>query len=154
MTIVKLSPMKELDEMKRDMERLFDEVFDPAHRRPRRWWPKPSETMLVAPNIDMYDRKGEIVIKAELPGIEKENIDLSITKDTVVLKGEIKKEEETKEENYYLCERVSGKFTRTIDIPAEVDAEKVRATFKNGVLEIVLPKKEQVKPTEIKIEAS
>lgn len=153
MSIVKWSPMKELEEMRRDMERLFDEFFEPTRRR-RRWWPKPSEVGVVVPNIDMYDRKSEIVVKAELPGVEKEDIDLTITKDSLTIKGEAKKEEEIKEENYYACERSYGSFTRTIALPTEVDSEKAKATFKNGVLEIVLPKKEEAKPKEIKVEVS
>lgn len=94
------------------------------------------------------------MLKAELPGVEKDNIDLTITKDSITLKGEVKKEEEIKEEDYYSCEGSYGSFTRTIALPVEVDSGKAKATFKNGVLEIVLPKKEELKPKEIKIEVS
>lgn len=153
MSIVKWSPMRELEDVRRDMERLFGGFFEPAHRH-RRWWPAASGAGIVVPNIDMYDRKNEIVLKAELPGVEKDNIDLTITKDSITLKGEVKKEEEIKEESYYSCERSCGSFTRTIALPVEVDSGKAKATFKNGVLEIVLPKKEELKPKEIKIEVS
>ena len=148
MSIVKWSPLKELEEMRRDMDRLFEEFFAPSRRRR---WGKP-EAGLIVPNIEMYDRKNEIVVKAELPGVAKEDIDLSITKDSLTLKGEVKKEEEVKDENYYSCERSYGSFTRTIALPVDVDNEKAKASFKNGVLEIVLPKKEEAKPKEIKIE--
>lgn len=153
MSIVKWSPIRELEDMRRDMERLFDSFFEPS-RRHRRLWPKPSEAGIIVPNIDMYDRKSEIVLKAELPGVEKDGIDLTITKDSITLKGEVKKEEEIKEEDYYSCERSYGSFTRTIALPVEVDSEKATATFKNGVLEVVLPKKEELKPKEIKIGVS
>ena len=152
MSIVKWSPLKELEEMRKDMDRLFDEFFSPVTRR-RRGWLKP-EMGVIVPNIEMYDRKNEIVLKAELPGVSKENIDLTITKDSITLKGEVKKEEEIKEEDYYASERSYGSFTRTIALPAEVDSEKSKASFKNGVLEIVLPKREEAKPKEIKIEVS
>lgn len=152
MSIVKWSPLKELEEMRKDMDRLFDEFFSPVGRR-RRGWLKP-EMGVIVPNIEMYDRKNEIVLKAELPGVSKEDIDLTITKDSLTLKGEIKKEEEIKEEDYYASERSYGSFTRTIALPAEVDSEKSKAAFKNGVLEIVLPKREEAKPKEIKIEVS
>ena len=152
MSIVKWSPLKELEEMRKDMDRLFDEFFSPVTRR-RRGWLKP-EMGVIVPNIEMYDRKNEIVLKAELPGVDKENIDLTITKDSITLKGEVKKEEEIKEEDYYASERSYGSFTRTIALPAEVDSEKSKASFKNGVLEIVLPKREEAKPKEIKIEVS
>jgi len=151
MSIVKWSPLKELEEMRKDMDRLFEDFFAPVTRRRR--WLKP-EVGVVVPNIEMYDRKNEIVLKAELPGVHKEDIDLTITKDSLTLKGEVKKEEEVKEEDYYACERSYGSFTRTIALPVEVDSEKAKASFKNGVLEIVLPKREEAKPKEIKIEVS
>jgi HSP20 family protein len=151
MSIVKWSPLKELEDMRKDMDRLFEDFFAPVARRRR--WLKP-EVAVVVPNIEMYDRKNEIVLKAELPGVNKEDIDLTITKDSLTLKGEAKKEEEVKEEDYYACERSYGSFTRTIALPVEVDSEKAKASFKNGVLEIVLPKREEAKPKEIKIEVS
>ncbi|MDI6801589.1 MAG: Hsp20/alpha crystallin family protein [Thermodesulfovibrionales bacterium] len=151
MSIVKWSPLKELEEMRRDMDRLFEDFFAPVSRRRR--WIRP-EAGVVVPNVEMYDRKNDIVLKAELPGISKEDIDLTITKDSLTLKGEIRKEEEVKEEDYYAAERSYGSFTRTIAMPVEVDAGKAKASFKNGVLEIVLPKKEEAKPKEIKIEVS
>lgn len=153
MSIVKWSPMKEIENMRRDMERLFEDVFEPTGRR-RRWWPKPSEEGIIVPNINVYDRKNEIVIKAELPGVEKDDIDLTITKDSITLKGESKKDEEVKEEDYYSREISYGSFTRTVALPAEVDSEKAKATFKNGILDIVLPKREEAKPREIKVQVS
>jgi|PlaIllAssembly_1097288.scaffolds.fasta_scaffold01706_2 HSP20 family protein len=153
MSIVKWSPMKELEGMRRDMERLFEDVFEPSRRR-RHWWPKSPEGGVVVPNIDMYDRKTEIVVKAELPGVERDNIDLTITRDTITMKGESRREAEIKEEDYYSREISYGNFTRSVTLPAEVESEKAKATFKNGILEIVLPKKEEAKPKEIKVEVS
>jgi HSP20 family protein len=145
--------MKELEDMRRDMERLFEEVFEPSRRR-RHWWPKPPEGGIVVPNIDMYDRKTEIVVKAELPGVERDKIDLTITRDAITIKGEIRREEETKEEDYYSREISYGNFTRSLTLPSEVESEKAKATFRNGILEVVLPKKEEAKPKEIKVEVS
>lgn len=152
MSIVKWSPLKELEEMRKDMDRLFDELFSPLTRR-RRGWVKP-EMSVIVPNIDMYDRKNEIVVKAELPGVSKEDIDITITKDSLTIKGEIKKEEDVKDEDYYACEISYGTFTRSISLPVEVDSEKAKASLKNGVLEIVLPKKEEARIKEIKVEVS
>jgi len=152
MSIVKWSPLKELEDMRKDMDRLFEEFFSPITRR-RRGWLKP-EMGVIVPNIEMYDRKNEIVVKAALPGVAKEDMDLTITKDSLTLKGEARKEEEIKEEDYYASEISYGSFTRTIALPAEVDSEKAKASFKNGVLEIILPKREEAKPKEIKIEVS
>lgn len=151
MSIVKWSPLKELEDMRRDMDRLFDEFFAPGARRRRVWRAEPG---IIVPSIEMYDRKTEIVVKVELPGVSKEDIDLSITKDTLTVKGEVKREEEVKEEDYYTNERTYGSFARTISLPVEVDSEKAKATFKNGILELVIPKREEAKPKEIKIEVS
>jgi HSP20 family protein len=153
MSIVKWSPIRELETARRDMGRLFEDFLEIAPRRRFRLWPK-LEPGVIVPNVDMYDRKNEIVVKTELPGVEKENIDLAITENSLTLKGELKKEEEVKEEDYYSSERSYGSFTRTIALPTEVDSSKAKATFKNGVLEIVLPKKEEAKPKEIKVEVS
>lgn len=151
MSIVKWSPLKELEDMRRDMDRLFEEFFAPGARRRRVWRTEPG---IIVPSVEMYDRKTEIVVKVELPGVNKEDIDLSITKDTLAIKGEVKREEEVKEEDYYANERTYGSFARTISLPVEVDSEKAKATFKNGILELVIPKREEAKPKEIKIEVS
>jgi HSP20 family protein len=153
MSIDKWFPMKELEEMRRNMGRLFEEYYEPSLGC-RQWWPKPSEAGVVVPKIDMYDRKDEVVVKAELPSVEKNDIDLTITKDSITIKGEIKREEEVKEGNYYAAERSYGSFKRMIALPVEVESDKAKAAFKNGILEIVLPKKEEAKPKEIKIEVS
>jgi len=151
MSIAKWSPFRELENMRREMDRLFEEFITPMRRR--RWLERPEEAV-ISPNIDIYDAKNEIVVKAELPGVEKENIDLKITENNLTLKGEIKKEEEVKKEDCYARERSYGSFFRTIALPAEVDSPKAKATFKNGILEITLPKKEEAKPKEIKVEVS
>jgi HSP20 family protein len=148
MSLDKWSPLKELEDMRRDMDRLFDEFTKPARRR--RIWPK-SEGPVI-PGLDLYDRKNEIVIKVELPGVSREDVDLTITRDTLALKGEIKRDDEVQDEDYYISERMFGNFSRTITLPFDVENEKAQATMKNGVLEIVIPKREEAKPKEIKIE--
>ncbi len=150
MSVVNWGPLKELEEMRRDMDRLFDEVFSPLQRRRRTWGEKP-EAAPIVPNIEIYDRTNEIVLRAELPGVKKEDIDLSIANDSLTLKGEMKKEEEVGCA-YYVSEISYGNFARTVTLPVEVDSEKAKATFKNGILELVLPKREEAKPKEIKIE--
>ena len=151
MSVINWGSVKELEEMRRDMDRLFDEIFSPLQRRRRTWGEKP-QTGPIVPNVEIYDRKNEIVFRAELPGVKKEDIDLSITKDSLTLKGEIKKEEEEAGTVYYASEISYGSFARTVALPVEVESEKAKATFKDGVLELVLPKQEEAKPKEIKIE--
>ena len=95
MSVIKWGPLKELEEMRRDMDRLFDEIFSPQHRRRRTWGENPEtvppESLHIVPNVEIYDRTNEIVFRAELPGVKKEDIDLSIAKDSLTLKGELKK---------------------------------------------------------------
>jgi len=148
MSIGKWSPLKELEDMRKDMDRLFDEFTKPSRRR--RIWPK-SEG-LVNPSMDLYNRENDIVVRIELPGVKREDIDLTITKDTLIVKGEVKREEEVKEEDYFISERTYGNFSRTVQLPFDVENEKAQASMNNGVLEIVIPKREEAKPREIRIE--
>jgi HSP20 family protein len=150
MAIVKWSPLKELEDMRRDMDRLFDEFFTTTRRR--RGWPARTEGGAIVPNIDMYERKNEMVLKVELPGVSRDSIDLTITKDSIMVKGEMKKDEEVKDDDYFVNERSFGGFSRTIALPVEVESEKAKATLKDGVLEVTLPKRLEAQPKEMKIE--
>jgi HSP20 family protein len=150
MSMIKWTPLKELEDMRRDMDRLFEEFFGPSSRRRR--WPARPDTELISPNIDLYDRQNEIVLKAELPGVSREDIDITIIKDAIILKGQLMRDEDVKDEQYYVRERVFGSFSRTLALPTEVESEKTSASFKNGVLEIVMPKKEEAKIKEIKVD--
>lgn len=118
-------------------------------RNARRWFPIGLD--ISAPVVDLYDDKDQVVVKAELPGMTKDEIEIDISDHQLTLKGEKKKEEEIKEENYYRSERSYGSFTRVLDLPAEVQNDKVHASYKNGVLEIRLPKTEEAKKKEIKV---
>ncbi|MDH4232898.1 MAG: Hsp20/alpha crystallin family protein [Nitrospirota bacterium] len=150
MAVVKWNPIRELEDMRKDLNKLFEEFADPDIRG--RFQSKRVEPGTIIPHVDMLDRKAEIVVRAELPGVEKDNIDLTMTKEALTIKGEVKKDEELQKEDYYLSERRYGSFSRTLPLPVEIDSSKVKAHFRNGVLEIVLPKKEDVKPQEIKVD--
>ena len=104
-----------------------------------------------APAVDVFEEKDDIVVKAEIPGMDKDNIEVNLTDHTLTIKGEKKKEEEVKEENYYRSERSYGSFFRTLELPKDVHGDKVKATFKNGVLEVRMPKTEEAKAKEIKV---
>ncbi|HZD40681.1 MAG TPA: Hsp20/alpha crystallin family protein [Terriglobales bacterium] len=144
-------PFMGLARWDRDMERMMEDFFGRRWRPwPERWF-RTEEAELAAPALDLYEEKDDIVIKAELPGIDKENIEVNLTDHTLTIKGEKKKEEETKEENYYRAERSYGAFVRTIELPKDVHADKVKANFKNGVLEVRLPKTEAAKAKEVKV---
>ncbi len=130
---------------------LFDDFFDVMETpgRGRRSW---FEGAMWAPAVDLIDQKDKIVAKVELPGVEKKDVKISLTDNSLTIQGEIKKEEETKKEDYYYRERAYGNYSRTITLPAEVDKDKIIAKFNNGILEITLPKKPEVQPKEITIE--
>lgn len=146
MTIVKWSPLKEIEEIRKEMDRLFEEFLSPVRRRRT-----VSTEGVISPNVDIFERSGEIVIQVELPGVRKDEVDLTITDDRLIIKGEIKKTEGVKEEDYILNERNYGAFTRTINLPADIDKSNVKAGLRDGILEIVLIRKAEAKPREIKI---
>lgn len=135
------------------MDRMMEDFFGRRMRRP--WWPerwsRTDEMEVKPPIVDVFEEKDDIVIKAELPGIEKDNVEVNLTDHTLTIKGEKKKEEEVKEENYYRAERSYGSFLRTLDLPKDVHADKVKASFKNGILEVRMPKTEEAKAKEIKV---
>ncbi len=141
-----------LSRWERDMDRMMEDFFG---RRARPWWPERwfggEELEVTAPAVDMFEEKNEIVVKAEIPGIDKNNIEVQLSDHLLTIKGEKKKEEEDKREHYYRSERSYGSFMRTLPVPAEVRADKIKASFKNGVLEVHLPKTEEAKAKDIKV---
>jgi HSP20 family protein len=107
-----------------------------------------------SPLVDIHETKEHFLVKAELPGLKQEEIEVSIMDDTLTLKGERKRETEVNENEYHRIERSYGTFQRSIVLPAGVDASAVKASYKDGVLEIQLPKKEEAKPKAIKVEVA
>jgi HSP20 family protein len=127
----------------------MNRLFDDAGRGLRS--DEPAATTTWSPAVDIFETEGEIVVKAELPGMERSDIALHLENNVLTLKGERRFEKETKEENYHRIERSYGSFSRAFSIPAIVDEDKIRADYKDGVLKIALPKKDQAKPKQIKI---
>lgn len=133
-----LSPFEEMD-------RMFEGFF------PRRWmhpfhWEMPhlhEMAELKMPRIDIIDRDTEIVIRAELPGVAKEDVDLSITDNNVTIKATTSHEEKEEKGNYYRCEISRGSFSRTVALPGNIDADKAKASFNEGILELTMPKQEK-----------
>ena len=137
----------------REMEHMFGKFFGP--RTPsllldERWGPA-GNFGIPEPAVDLYEEKDEIVVKAELPGMSKDDIQVNVTDNVLTIRGEKRQDEEKKAKDYYRSERVYGAFLRSLALPTEVNPEKVQATFKNGVLEVRLPKSEAAKKKEIKI---
>jgi HSP20 family protein len=145
-------PVIGLSRWGREIDRMMDDFFA---RRMSPWWPErwlgAREEEIVAPVLDVYEEKDDIVVKAELPGMDKNQIEIEISDSELILKGEKRKEEKIEEENYYRCERSYGAFRRSVEIPKDVQADKIKAAFKNGILEVRLPKTEKAKAREIKV---
>ena len=106
-----------------------------------------------APAIEVFEKEDKFVVKAEIPGMKEEDIDISVVGDTLTIKGERKAESEVKEDDYYCCERSYGSFSRSIAVPSNVDAKKIEASYEDGVLEVSLPKAPEVKPKKIAVSA-
>lgn len=104
------------------------------------------------PDVDIHDQKDKVVVKADIPGIEKKDIDISVHSNMLMIKGEKKHDQEIKEKGYVRSERFYGSFSRMVTLPAEVDDRRVKATYKDGVLELILPKKKGSKYRNIKVE--
>lgn len=141
----RIEPFRDVLDIQGEMNRVFDSYFGrsaPSAAMDRAW----------APPIDIYETKDELVIAAELPGVKETDVHLSIVADLLSVRGRRTTDREVKEENYHRIERWSGSFERHIQLPFPVQADKVRANFRDGVLEIRLPKAEELKPREIKIE--
>ena len=143
------APLPEMTRMERAMEDLFGRFFS--------GWPhyrKETEALGWSPAMDVIDRKDEFVLRADLPGLTEKDIEITVQDGNLSLQGQRKEEKETKEEDYYCCERWSGTFSRTLALPPGINADKVNAAFKNGVLEIHLPKTKQAEGKRIEIKAA
>lgn len=144
-----LLPFSDLEKIQDEMNKLFN--FSLAR------WPQREVSLLEKawfPAIDLYDLKDNILVKADLPGMTKDDIDISIQDNLLVIKGEKKQKKEVKEGNLIKTERFYGTFNRTVSLPAEIDLDKVSATYKEGVLELNLPKKEESKPKQISVKVN
>ncbi len=134
-----------------EMEKGLNEFF----RRPLSLFNLPGsrfpETGELIPTVDLFESDGDVVLKAELPGIRKEDLDITLTEDTITLAGEKKKEEKIKKKDYYRWESSYGSFCRTFSLPAEVKTDQIKTKFKDGILEIRMPKTEEAKKKEIKV---
>ncbi len=148
MAIVRWEPFRDLVTAQRDFDRLFQAAFSP----------QTSETELStrswAPPVDIYETEDAIVLKAELPGVDAKDVEVRVEDNTLYLKGERKFEKEVKEQNYHRVERSYGSFARSFSLPNSISSDKVKAEFKDGLLTLTMPKREEAKPKTIKIDVT
>lgn len=140
-----------------EMDRWFDEFGRQGWLNPFRWeWPLRTEHMTLfegrMPKVDVIDRETEVVVRAELPGVEKDGLNITVTDHTLMLRAETKHEEKEEKGEYFRHEMSHGEFQRTLQLPDAVDEKNAKATFRNGVLEVTIPKLEKTPRTKINVE--
>ena len=141
-----------LDRIHEELDRWFNDIMGSFLGSWGRYTPRGMDISSWGPRIDLYDQGNELVLKAEIPGVDPKDLDIRVLPDSVVLRGEIRRDEEIKDENYYRCERVYGSFARTIPLPVEVNPSEAKASYKNGILKLVLPKAEPQEEEGVRIE--
>ncbi|HEV8671737.1 MAG TPA: Hsp20/alpha crystallin family protein [Candidatus Limnocylindria bacterium] len=145
MTIARFSPLGDVVSLREAMDRLFEDSFI----RPNGAW-----TGQLAVPVDLWETKDAYHVRADLPGVTPDDLEINATADTFTISGELKSATDVSSEGWLRQERRAGKFTRAFTLPVQIDPNKVEAKFTNGVLELVLPKAENVKPRTIKINAT
>ena len=140
-------PFREVSRLRREMDRLWDDYLGAGRRALR-------PLAEFAPAVDIKETAEAVVVKAEVPGMDAKDINISVTGDVLTIKGEKKSEREEKEENYHLVERSYGSFSRSLVLPAAVNLDKIEAKYDKGVLTVTCPKKEEVKPKPIEIKTA
>jgi HSP20 family protein len=134
------------------MERIFDQLW---HRPfltpwlPERWWT--SRPLAHLSLVDLYEEKDQVVVKAEVPGLSKDELEVNLTDSTLTIRGEKKTQEDVRDEDYQYRERSHGAFSRSIELPAQVKTDQVTASFKDGILEVRLPKTEDAKRKNVNV---
>ena len=146
MSIVRFDPFREMAQMQDRINRIFGDAYTRRHdddlTRRGDWMPP----------VDIYESADQqVVLKAELPGVSREDIDLRVENNTLTLRGERRRDSEVKDEQFHRVERSYGAFSRSFALPSRIDAEQVRADFKDGVLTITLPTKAEAKPRQIAV---
>ena len=145
MALIRWNPTRTVLDFDTDVDRLFDGFFD------RSLFRIPAEDRKWNPAVDIRETENEYTVLAELPGLDKDNVKISYEDGIVTLRGEKKLEKEDKRKNYHRVERSYGTFERSFRLPASVEVDKIKASFKDGVLNLQLPKTENAKPKEIPI---
>ena len=140
-----------------EMERMFGNMFPRGRMRPLEWeWPSWSDFGGMAegwaPKLDIIERDNEVMVRAELAGVDKKDIDVSVSDNTVTIRGHTKSEHKEEKGDYYRCEITQGEFARTASLPCEVDGDRAEAHFSDGMLELKIPKMEHSKRRTIKVQ--
>lgn len=147
MSLIRWDPFDDIASLRESMDKLFEEF---STRRPERG----RAPVVWQPAIEAYETESDVVIRVELPGIDPKQVDVSVTEDTLTIKGEARSEHEESRRNYYRRELRYGSFVRSIALPAGVQGDKASATYKNGIMEVRVPKSERARPKTVKVEVA
>jgi len=148
MSIVRCEPFRGLLSSQKDVDRFFRDAFSPFFRE------GDVSTRTWAPAVDIYEDSNNLVLKADLPGVDPKDVEIKVENGTLYLSGERKFEKEVKEESYHRVERSYGAFSRSFSLPNSIDSDKVVAEYKDGQLILTMPKREEAKPKTIKVNVS
>lgn len=150
MALIRWSPRREVWDPFASLAEIHDEI----NRAFGASWRRQAGEAVFSPAIDVVVEKDNVIVKADLPGLTKDDVSVTLQDNYLTITGEKKHESEQKEANYFLSERVYGSFTRTVELPLPVDAKKIEARFKDGTLQVTLPKSEEAKPKQIEVKVS
>jgi len=145
MAIIRWDPFRDLTTLRERMNVLFGDVY------PSRGEEKDLVANTWNPSVDIYEHNGNLVLTAEVPGLDENDIEVKIEDSTLTIQGDRKFEKEVKEENYHRVERSYGSFFRSFSLPRNIDQDKIKAENENGILKITMPKKAELKPKNVKI---
>ena len=148
MTLVRWEPFNNLAAIQNRMNRIFDDAFSGPRAGSEDDWALGGNW---APAVDIFEQDGNIVLKAELPGVDAKDVDIRVENNVLSLRGERKFSSEVKRESYHRVERAYGSFSRSFTLPSVVDTDKIKADYKDGILQVTLPQKEEAKPKQISI---
>ena len=137
------SPKRRESDFMHDLSRYFDDM--------QSWWEGGGELGAWSPDVNVFDKDDQIIVEAEMPGMKKEDIKVSVQDHTLTLSGERKEETETKDKHFYRRERTEGSFLRSIGLPTGVDSEKIDASYNDGILTLTIPKSEDAKTKRVEI---
>jgi len=145
MTLVRFDPFRDIATLQSRINNLFSDAFTRGGEEARDSW---------APAVDIFERGEDLVLRAEVPGVAKDDLDVQVEGNVLTLRGQRIRDKEIREESYYRVERSYGSFSRSFTLPSTVDATRIAATSRDGILEVVLPKAEEAKPKRITVKAS
>ncbi|NCO75222.1 MAG: Hsp20/alpha crystallin family protein [Cyanobacteria bacterium] len=145
MSLVRFYPLSDLNTLHRQMNRLFDEITA---------WDNTNNNTVLKPAVELFDNQDSLTLRVLIPGIDKKDLDISVTREAVKISGEYRHQEENKDNGYYVSEFNYGKFERTINLPVAIQNEKVIADYSDGILTLILPRVEEVKNKVFKVNFS